>query len=303
MKKYILLIAIAAGCHGMISAQQLQSSSLYDMQGLLHNASIAGVQQSSSVKGIAGVTYRQQWSGINNSPRTVTAFGSFALPQHKIGLGGFLYKDKTGPTSRTGVQLAFAKHLQLRNDAIFSLGVEARVQQYAVDMTKLSESLGSDPLLGANDNRVKFDAGFGLSYTNKNFQVGASVSQLVQSKLAIYSGSLSRSEEARLYRHYYFHANYKWSVDEETTVTPHLLVTYLPNAPVEIVGGARVEHKELLWIGAGYRSKQSWMLSAGLHIKKKFSIGYAYDIYTAPVSEYTTGHSAHELMLRYNFIK
>ena len=302
MKKYILT-AIVAVSSLVAGAQQLQSSSLYEMQGLLHNPSMAGVQQSASVKGVAGVTYRRQWSGINNSPRTVTAFGSFELPQHKIGIGGYLFNDKTGPTSRTGMQLAFAKHLPLSNGAKFSLGIEGRFQQYSVDMTKLGESLGNDPLLGANDNRFKFDAGFGISYTNNKFQVGASVSQLVQSKLNIYSGDLNRSEEARLYRHYYLHGNYRWNVDGETFIIPHFLLTYLPNAPVEFVGGARVEHKELLWAGVGYRSKQSWMISAGLHIQKKFTLGYAYDIYTAPVSEYTAGHSAHELMLRYNFIR
>src|SRR5687768_5876314 len=114
MKKIILLTAIMAGAV-IAKTQQLQSSSLYDMQGVLHNASMAGIQQSDDVKGIAGITYRDQWSGISGSPKTMTIFGSFALPKHKIGVAGYVYNDQTGPTSRTGVELSLAKHI-LFND-------------------------------------------------------------------------------------------------------------------------------------------------------------------------------------------
>lgn len=302
MKKYILT-AVVAGMAFAAKAQQLQTSSHYDMQGILHNPSIAGVQQSPSVKGVLGGSYRQQWSGISGSPRTLNLFGSFKLEDLKAGIGGYIYSDKTGPTSRTGIDLAFAKHIPLANDAVFSLGIDARMQQYSVDMEKLGESLGNDPLLAGNDNKFKFDAGFGISFTTPRFQIGAAVSQLIQSKLDFYEGDLNRSAEARLYRHYYLHSHYKWNVDEATTITPHILATYLPNAPFEFVGGARVEHRELFWWGVGYRIRQGWLLNAGIHVMKKFSVGYSYDIYNAPISEFNAGHSAHEVMLRFNFLK
>src|SRR5690349_274641 len=121
MKKILLLIngCIAiAGAH----AQQLQTSSFYDMQGMIHNPATAGIQQ----KGMIGATYRTQWAGISSSPKTATIFGSFDLPDQKIGIGGYIYNDKTGPTSRSGIDLAFAKHITLRDGGKFSLGIEAR---------------------------------------------------------------------------------------------------------------------------------------------------------------------------------
>jgi type IX secretion system PorP/SprF family membrane protein len=196
-----------------------------------------------------------------------------------------------------------AKHIHLNSGGIFSLGIESRLQQYSIDRAKLMETLGNDPALGTSDNRFKYDAGFGLSYTSKKFQVGASVSQLVQSKLDFYTGNMSVTEEARLYRHYYFHGKYVWNVDSNTSITPNLLVIYLPNAPTEVVGGIKVEHNKLLWWGLGYRSTQSWMLSAGLHIKEKITLGYSFDIYRNPVGYFNNGANAHEFMLRYNFMK
>jgi type IX secretion system PorP/SprF family membrane protein len=297
MKRYIIIL-LSAFCVKQAGAQQLHTSSMYDLQGVFHNPSTAGVQNS-----MVGASYRTQWSGISGSPKTATVFGSFALPDLKIGLGGYLYSDKTGPTSRTGIQLAFAKHIPLKNDAKFSVGIEARGQQYSLDRAKLTATLGSDPALGTSENRFVFDAGFGVSYTGKKLQVGASVSQLVQSKLNFYTGNLGTGEQARLYRHYVFHGSYKWNVDGTTKIIPHVMVIYLPNAPTEVNGGVRIEHNEVFWWGLGMRAKQSFLLSAGVNITKKFTVGYAFDIYQTPLSVYDAGANAHEVLLRYNFKK
>jgi type IX secretion system PorP/SprF family membrane protein len=283
-----------------VSAQQLTSSSMYDIQGSLHNPSMAGVNKHASIGG----SFRSMWSGIPGAPETQMVFGSLYMSNIKSGLGAYLYNDVTGPTKRIGAQLAYAYHIALKNDASFSLGIEARLQQFSFDQAKLQQALGAnDPVLGSTDAKFKADAGFGINYTNRKFQIGASVSQLVQSKLDFYNGNLNRSEEGRLYRHYYLHGNYKWKADDNTVIIPNFLFIYLPNAPLEFQGGARVEHKELFFWGLALRAHQSWMLSAGVHIKKKFTVGYAFDIYTTPLSVYDKGGNAHEIMLRYDFLK
>jgi type IX secretion system PorP/SprF family membrane protein len=302
MKKYIIISTLL--CNAIIAkTQQLQSSSFYEMQSLMHNPSTAGIMQNEETKAIAGIVYRSQWSGISGSPTTFTAFGSFSLPKQKIGIGAYAYNDKTGPTSRTGVNLAFAKHINFNTGGVLSIGIEARLLQYSLDRAKLTATLGADPALGTADTRFKFDAGFGVSYNSKQFQIGAAVSQLVQSKLGYYKGTSATTELARLYRHYYLHAKYNWDVDGSTTITPNALFIYLPNAPLELQGGIRVEHKKTIWWGVGYRANQNFMLSAGINIKKQFTIGYTYDIYNNPVSSFDNGGGAHEFMLRYNFLK
>jgi len=92
-------------------------------------------------------------------------------------------------------------------------------------------------------------------------------------------------------------------VDNSTTITPNFLVIYLPNAPTEYQFGARVEHMEKFWWGLGYRVKQSFMLSAGVNVNKKFTIGYSFDIFNTPVSVFDANANAHEMLLRYNISK
>lgn len=297
MKKLILFFSFILSLTA--SAQQLMNSSLYDLQGNLHNPAVAGVGGQTLI----GATYRSMWSGIEGSPTTALIFGSTYLEKAKIGVGGYLYSDVTGPTSRKGIQTSYAYHIPLQKGAIFSVGLEARFQQFAIDKAMLIEAIGNDPVMGGAANRFKGDAGLGVAYTSKKFQVGASVSQLIQSKLDFYSGSLSRTEEARLYRHFYLHGSYNWKVDANTTVIPNFLVIYLPNAPTEVQAGARVEHRELFWWGLSLRARQSWMLSAGVKVQKKLTLGYSFDIYSTPLSVFDKGPNAHEVILRYQFSK
>lgn len=297
MKKLLIFI-LALGAAAAGKAQQLQTSSLYDMQGIIHNPAMAGTIQ----KGMLGATYRTQWSGISGSPKTITAFGSFRLNSQNFGVGGYLFNDVTGPTSRTGITASFAKHIPLENGGVFSVGIEAKGQQYQIDKTKLSTALSGDPILAGSSSKFQFDAGLGAAVVTKKFQLGVAVSQLVQTKLNYYTGNLTTSEEGRLYRHYFMHGLYNWQVDKNTVITPNFLFIYLPNAPKEFQAGVRVEHNELFWYGVSVRAKQSFMLSAGVNVNKNFTLGYSFDIYRTPLSIYDAGANAHEILLRYNIL-
>lgn len=298
--KRVQLLTIFCLIAYISNAQQLTASSFYDMYSVLHNPATAGSQKYASIGG----SFRTQWSGMPGSPQTGLIFGSTYLQHSNIGLGAYIYNDVTGPTTRNGLQTAYAYHIPLKNDALFSLGLEARVMQFSYDKAKLQGSLGTnDPVIQGNEKRVKADAGFGVAYTGKKLQVGASVSQLIQSKLNLYEGNGNPTEEAKLYRHYYLHGNYIWNVDNVTKIIPNALLIYLPNAPEEFQGGVRVEHNNLFWWGLTWRVHQSWMIGAGLRIKQRFNVGYSFDIYTTPLSVYDKGSNGHEIMLRYDFIK
>ncbi|HEV7782636.1 MAG TPA: type IX secretion system membrane protein PorP/SprF [Chitinophagaceae bacterium] len=298
MKRFIyLFLFVAAADH--VSAQQIMTASLYDQHGNLHNPATAGA----SKHGTIGASFRKMWDGMDGGPQTTIVFGSGYLANAKIGVGGYVFNDVTGPTKRTGLQAAVSYHIPMSNDASFSLGLEGRFQQFSIDKAKLQESLGNDPVLGAEDSRFKGDAGFGVAYNGKKLNVGVSVSQLIQSKLDFYSGNLTRTEEARLYRHFYLHGNYIFNADGNTRLIPNILFIYLPNSPMEFQGGVRVEHREIFWWGVALRARQSWMLSAGVKIHKKFTIGYCFDIYSTPLSVYDKGANGHEVMMKFDFLK
>jgi type IX secretion system PorP/SprF family membrane protein len=299
MKARIIIFTALMAAGVGTRAQQLHTSSIFELQSIFHNPAMAGNLSSDMV----GLSYRSQWSGISGSPQTATLYGSFDLPKDLIGLSGYLYNDRTGPTSRNGVQLAFAKHLPVNSTGgRISIGIETRMFQFGIDREKLN-SISNDPVLAGAGNKFKFDMGFGVAYTTKRLQIGASVSQLIQSKLDLYTGNLSTNAEGRLYRHYYLHGQYRFETQGGTSIIPNFLMVYLPNiSRMEQQIGVRVE-RERVWVGGGWRVNQSYMLSAGFHINKNFSVGYAYDNYLTPISTFTAsgGSGGHELILRYNF--
>lgn len=235
------------------------------------------------------------------NPQTGLIYGQTYLSNAKIGLGGYLYNDVTGPTARTGLQMAYAYHIPVKEKSYFSLGLEARLQQLRFDKAKLLAELGGiDPVAAGANNRLIADAGFGIAYSSPAFQIGASVSQLVQTKYQLYEVGGTTAEQGKLSRHYYLHGNYNWQVDEETQIVPNALFIYLPNAPLESQFGVVVNNPDF-WYGLSRRVNQCWMLSAGVNIKQRFSIGYSFDIYSSPLSIFDKGSSGHELLLHYEF--
>lgn len=294
---FSILLLAAIG----VQAQQLTASSFYDMHGVLHNPATAGANKYASIGG----SFRSQWGGMPGGPQTGLIFGNTYIPKSKLGLGAYIFNDKTGPLTYNGVVASAAYHVALKNDASFSAGLEARVEQFSADKAKLEASLGSnDPVMVGVGNRIRFNAGAGVAYTSKTFQIGASVSQINQAKLELYEGSGNPTIEARYYRHYYLHSNYKWQVDNVTKIIPNALWVYLPNAPDLIQTGVRVEHNNLFWYGLTWRVEQAWMISAGIRIHERFNIGYSFDMYNSPLnSNFEKGANGHEILLRYDFIK
>ena len=125
-KQYILGFTLLLSATSM--AQQLHLSSFYDLQGFLHNPAMVGTQ-----KDMVAATYRSQWSGVNGGPKTATVYGSFNIEKMGAGVGGYIFNDVTGPTSRRGIAFDIAKHVKVNDKAKVSLGIELKLQQYALD--------------------------------------------------------------------------------------------------------------------------------------------------------------------------
>ena len=149
MKRFYFSTLIILSAY-VSQGQQLMASSFYDMYGTLHNPANAGSKHYGSIGG----TFRTQWSGIPGAPQTALIFGDAYLSKAHLGIGGYIYNDVTGPTTRNGIQMAYAYHIPMKNNASFSLGLEARVLQFSYDRSKLQGSLGAnDPVIAGNDKR------------------------------------------------------------------------------------------------------------------------------------------------------
>jgi type IX secretion system PorP/SprF family membrane protein len=278
------------------SAQQLHFLSQYLQHNSMLNPAAAGITDKSTV----GVAYRNQWSSFPGNPKTYMVYGDISLPKLKAGLAGYVYRDETGPTNRTGVQLAYSYHIVSKDEKQkFGIGIELRGLQYAIDKGKLLAALGNDAALGGASSKFGLDAGAGVYYTNGKLSAGAAVSQLIQSKLQL-SDVPNSKVSGRLYRHYNLMVNYEIESAGDITLIPNALVRIIQNAPSEFELGMKLDYQNLLWAAIMYKIKQSYSLQLGVKLAKKINVTYSYDAYNTPISIYDGNSGAHEIGLRFD---
>lgn len=265
----------------------------------MYNPAAAGIAN----RNMAGVSYRDMWSSFPGNPRTYMVYTDIDLEKLNSGIGAYIYRDETGATSRTGMQLAYSYHIIGKNQKNrFGIGLELRGLQYSIDKDKLTDALAGDPILGGSGSKFGIDAGAGLYFTNSKLSAGAAVSQLIQSKLQL-ADVPGSNETGKLYRHYNFIANYKLETGGDIYIIPNALIRVIENSPSEYDFGVQANYLEKLWWGLNWRVKQSWSLQAGFKLIQKLSLTYSYDYYETPLSVFNAGSGAHEIGLRFEFNK
>ena len=80
---------------------------------------------------------------------------------------------------------------------------------------------------------------------------------------------------------------------------PSLLVKFVSPAPTQIDIGARIFYKNKIWIGGTYRTRDAISAMVGVTFKDNLTFGYAYDITTTNLKNYSNG--THELMIGLRF--
>lgn len=298
MRKFLLLSGFILSLNSL-KAQQLHFTSQFLQHNSMYNPAAAGI----SNKNLLGVTYRSMWSSFPGNPRTYMVYGDFELKKLGAGIGTYVYRDETGPTSRTGVQLAYSKHIRTRKEnQKFAIGLELRALQFAIDRNKLSASLGNDPILAGAANKFGVDAGAGVYYTDGKFSAGAAVSQLIQSKLQL-ADVPNAKEGGKLYRHYNVTANYRFNAGGDIYVIPNVMARFIQNAPSEFDFGAKMDYQDKIWWALNWRVRQFWSIQAGMKIVNRLRLTYSYDYYVTPISVFTDGSGAHEVGLQFDLMK
>ncbi|MEO6490262.1 MAG: PorP/SprF family type IX secretion system membrane protein, partial [Ferruginibacter sp.] len=293
MRKLYIIAAIIVSANA-VKSQQLHFTSQYLQHNAMYNPGAAGITGES----LLGVSYRSMWSSFPGNPRTFMVYGDATLPKLKAGIAAYIYRDETGPTSRTGIQFAYSYHIKTGAKSQLGIGIELRGLQYAIDKSKLTGLGTTDPLLGAKDKKTAIDAGAGVYWTNKKLSVGAAVSQLIQSKLELANVPNSK-EGGRLYRHFVFTANYKIQTGDDIFIIPNAMARVIAHSPSEFDFGMKVDYQDKVWWALNWRVKQFWSLQAGFSILQRVRIAYSYDYYRAPISVYAGGTGAHEVGLQF----
>jgi len=289
MKKYITIFAITLS--GLASAQQIALNSQYLFNEMIVNAGATGTKEYIPVQ----FNFRKQWTSFPGSPTTQLISAHSAIAK-KMGFGGVIFNDVSGPSRRTGLNINTSYQLQLdkRNNHKLGLGLGVSVTQHLIDVTKLTTYLPDDPaVLRGYNNQMVPDANFGAfyHYKDKGF-AGISASNLVQLKRDLYN--FENLLYNPLMRTYYVIGGYHFDLGKnfglKTTALGQVIETGTWQADLTLLG----TYRDMLWLGASYRHTDCVAFLAGGQVGP-FKFGYSYDYTLSDIGQYSSG--SHEIFL------
>ncbi len=184
MKKthLFLLLALFLAFGLQVTAQERVIYDQYHFNYYLINPAVAGADKCSHLM----LTTKNNWIGIDG-PTTQTLSFRTRSRTRNVGLGGYVYNDKTPSFNNMGAQLTFAYHIPMSNGGRYSRNLLLdRQLSFGVSIKAAQLSYDSHQTIDPADesySETAPNANFGMYYTSYGFFAGASVTNMIPFRL------------------------------------------------------------------------------------------------------------------------
>lgn len=288
--KTIALIFIV----NVASAQQIPLTSQYMFNNYLLNPAEAGSEDCL----VATLSARSQWTGLEGAPKT-QFFSMHTKFGEKMGVGGYVFNDETGPVSERGIQLSYAYHLNVSDKGKLSFGIAGMMFFHDINRASFrAEESGDDAINSLQTQAVSPDINFGMMYYTEKLKIGFSALQLLQNNMY---GTLADANNLNsLSRHYYLFGEYNFTLSDKFDLAPSTLFKYVQGSPFQVDFNVRGTYDKKYWLGVSYRYNNAIAAMVGLNIKS-ISVGYSYDYTSTDLNSFSSG--GHEIFLSAKLFK
>ena len=290
MKGYLMAAVVALISATAAQAQQDPMYNQYLFNAYTINPAEAGARN----YGTVSMLYRWQWVGIEGAPNT----GSVGLETgigKGWGIGLNVVDDRIGPTSNQTVNMAVSYHLNLTERTKMAVGLNGVINNQRVSLNKLKTLIDlNDPALTSNVTQFNPNAGGGVLIYNERSFFGVAMPRLVEYKLT--SSNLVSIDQLR---HLFVYAGKVFPVGTHLRFKPSVLTKVVTGSPLEIDLNGVITFYNLLDLGVNWRTGDGVGALAGLTIKDRLQLNYAYEM---PLTKLRYGSiQTHEIGLRYRF--
>lgn len=272
-------------------AQQRPIQSLYMFDPLLINPAFAGTQVQLSATSI----YRNQWVNFPGAPKTLTFSAHSGFKQNRVGLGIIAGKDQIGIHDESSLYFTYSYKLPLsRFDKSTSIsfgiqgGFNALRSDYTLTISREEDKFGVYRSFNPN-------FGAGVFFKNKKYYAGISVPYMLNSELLTVNSAFQSA--ARRYRYYYISGGFTQKLSNSVKIVPSTLIRIQDKAPVSFDLTLITVLYDAVGIGVSYRLNDSVIGLFELQLNENFHVGYAYDLTSSDIRQYSNG--THEIMLNY----
>ena len=294
--KKIIMTVVVVFASSVAFSQQLPQYTQFFLNKYLLNPGATGTEDYWEGQ----LTNRLQWVGITEAPRTHVLSANGPLHNDKMGLGGKIFSDVTGPTRRTGFSFSYGYKIRVSETMKLRMGLSFGGLQYMTDASQITIENPGDVALSAGTQSVFVpDAGFGLHLYSEEFYFGVSMPQIIGNKLQFFENY--SATEAALARHLFAYAGYKFEVVDDIVVEPAVMAKWVQPSPVSIDVNLRVIYRDMAWVGFSYRMNDAIAVMAGFTVNESFVLAYSYDIPTSDIKTVASG--SHEISVAFRFRK
>jgi len=292
--KLTLFLATAAMFTATLdaNAQQLFRRSQFMTNPFLSNPAIAGTLPETPIT----MSYRNQWTGFDGAPETMTLSGHTALP-NRIGVGGLVYSDDTGGAiKRTGIELGGSYTIDLNNYDAVSFGLSLMANQWSFDNNLEVWDVEDPALQYGMEQTVSLDAHFGMMVFSEAYAFGFAIPHLIQASSGLETSTAVIGPDNAQVRHFRFMGHYKYQVSRDVRLEPSALVRVTERTPAQLDVYLRGWYADMAWVSLGFRTNDALILGVGGEYGP-FGLSYAYDV-TSTAARYLSPHT-HEVSLTY----
>lgn len=287
----VLSVVMALTAH----AQQEVMVSQYMFNGLFLNPAYAGSHSYVS----SSLLHRSQWMQVEGAPRTAMLAVDGPVMNNRMGLGFTMVHDQIGVSRDLDMAAHYSYKIRVSDHSQLAFGLRAGVSMYSASLSELLYWDANDQVF-QNDisNATVGKFGFGLYWYDATTYVGLSVPTLYAADGSI-TTDVNAAYDDYFTQHYYLHAGKIIPAGDQFDIKPSVLVKYLPDVPPQVDVNCHVLYRERIWLGVGYRTGDAIVGMMEYQVTPQMRIGYAYDMTTSRLRNYTTG--SHEVMLGLDF--
>ncbi|MXV52618.1 type IX secretion system membrane protein PorP/SprF [Pedobacter sp. HMF7647] len=274
------------------NAQQKAMYTQYMFNGLAINPAYSAMDEALTITALS----RHQWVGFKGAPNTQTFSIHTPIKESNTSVGALIMRDQIGEViTEKGAYLTLAQRVPIGENSYLAVGFNGGLSSYQANF---SDNFGSSPLsindpVFNNQNNWRGNFGAGVIFFTKQFFVGLSSPHFYYRDF----GSFNEGNSTTYRPHYLLQSAYLIPVSEQLKVKPNLLIKYVNGSPIQFDMNVNVLLYETLWVGASYRSLDSFDALAQIFITPTLALGYSYDFAATDLAKVQQG--THEISLQF----
>lgn len=269
--------------------QQLPLSENYFVDRYSLSSAYAGNSENKNLV----LSYRRDWSGIDNAPRTLR-IGYHDGFKTNAGLGARIILDKFGIFQSFYGMATYSYRLKLAENQHLFFALSAGIHQNTINFSRFYNDPGftSDPAMINKDvkSAIRLVSDFSVVYTYGSFHAGLLLSDVSYSDAKYSNVQVKYSP----FIHYQLHTSYTIPVNDTWEITPMAIVRGGKNVPLLIEVASQFKYKNRIWSNIGHRGKDLICVGFGADAGKGILLNYSYNLFTGVT---VSGFQNHELTI------